>query len=171
MVGSISESLIVVLGALVLTFVFRAFVFQAFEIPSLSMAETLQVDDRVMVSKLSYTFGDVSVGDVIVFSKPESVSSPYDELIKRVVAVAGDTVEGRDNAVFVNGVQLDEPYLGPDEPVFDFGPIVVGPEKVFVLGDNRDLSLDSRSFGPVPQDSIVGRAIAVFWPLGRMSGL
>lgn len=158
-------------GALVLTVVFRVFVFQAFEIPSLSMAETLQVDDRVMVSKRSYTFGDVSIGDVIVFSTPESVSSPYDVLIKRVVGAGGDTVEGRNNAVFVNGVQLDEPYLSPDELVADFGPVVVGTDQVFVLGDNRDLSLDSRRFGSIHQDTIVGQAIVVFWPLGRIGGL
>lgn len=171
LVKGAGESLVVLVGALILTLGFRIFIFQAFEIPSLSMAETLQIDDRVMVNKLSYTFGDVSRGDVIVFSKPASVSSPYDELIKRVVAISGDTVEGRNNAVFVNDVQIDETYLSPDEPVYDFGPIVVQPGDLFVMGDNRDVSLDSRSFGPINEDTVVGRAVGIFWPLGRLSGL
>ncbi len=165
------EWLVVLVGAVVVALVFRAFLFQAFFIPSESMEGTLQVDDRVMVNRLSYRLHEVNRGDVIVFSKPESLSSDIPDLIKRVMALEGETIEGRDNAVYVDGQRVAESYIDPADTIFDFGPITVPAGHVFVMGDNRDDSTDSRVFGAIPVDSITGRAFVIFWPFDRLESL
>lgn len=167
----IVEWVMVLVGAVLVALVFRAFLFQAFWIPSESMQGTLEVDDRVMVNRLSYRLHDVNRGDVIVFHKPEGLNSTVDDLIKRVMALEGETIEGRDGAVYVNGQRVAEPYLDPDDLIFDFGPTTVPPGHVFVMGDNRDDSTDSRVFGPIAVDTIVGRAFIIFWPVGRLEAL
>ncbi len=165
------EWLVVLVGAVVVAMVFRAFLFQAFFIPSESMEGTLEVDDRVMVNRLSYRLHDVNRGDVIVFSKPESLSSDIPDLIKRVMALEGETIEGRDNAVYVDGQRVAESYIDPADTIFEFGPITVPAGHVFVMGDNRDDSTDSRVFGAIPVDSITGRAFVIFWPFDRFESL
>lgn len=178
----LTEWLVVMVGAVVVALILRVFVLQAFWIPSESMEHTLDVDDRVLVNKLSYVVGDVSRGDIVVFRRPDDQPAEIRELIKRVIGVAGDVVEGRDNQVFLNGHAVAEPYRGSDDgpaiaspsngpaiasPSNDFGPVEVGAGQVFLMGDNRSESWDSRSFGPVSTDRIVGRAFVLFWPLGR----
>jgi signal peptidase I len=179
----LTEWLVVMVGAVVVALLLRVFVLQAFWIPSESMEHTLDVDDRVLVNKLSYVVGDVSRGDIVVFRRPDDQPAEIRELIKRVIGVAGDVVEGRDNQVLVNGQAVAEPYLASDDGLTiaspsndassndaslnDFGPVEVGEGQVFVMGDNRTESWDSRSFGPVSTDRIVGRAFVLFWPLGR----
>lgn len=165
------EWVVILVSAVVLALVFRAFLFQAFSIPSGSMEQTLQIDDRVMVNRLSYRLHDVNRGDVVVFHKPEGLQSEHDELIKRVVAIAGESIEGKDNAVYIDGNRVAEPYLDPSDTIFDFGPVVIPDGHVFVMGDNRDNSSDSRVFGPIPTDTIVGRAFFIYWPLGRVQSL
>ena len=165
------EWIVVLVGAVVVALVFRAFLFQAFFIPSESMEGTLEVDDRVMVNRLSYRLHDVNRGDVIVFSKPDSLASDIPDLIKRVMALEGETIEGRDNAVYVNGQRVAESYIDPADTIFDFGPITVPVGHVFVMGDNRDDSTDSRVFGAIPVDSITGRAFVIFWPFDRLESL
>jgi signal peptidase I len=182
---------LLILVALVIAVLIKTFAFQAFWIPSGSMRETLVEYDRVMVNKLSYRFGDIERGDIIVFDDPfgeendesvpeamlrnlaESVglSTPRSEFIKRVVAVGGETIEIRDNTVFVDGVALAEPYLHPGTSMPDFGPETVAADHVFVMGDNRNASSDSRRFGPIDEDTVVGRAFVVLWPIDRWSGL
>jgi signal peptidase I len=93
------------------------------------------------------------------------------DLIKRVIGLPGEVVEGRDGRVFVNGRELIEPYLPEDSFTSDFEPVTVPEDHLFVMGDNREESLDSRSFGPVPVDSLVGRAVMRAWPPGRLGFL
>ncbi len=183
---------VLVLIALVLAVFIKTFVVQAFYIPSGSMLETLHINDRVLVSKLSYVWGEPERGDVIVFDDPrglagpeESIPSrlwrnlaesigirtPQSEFIKRIVAMGGDTVEGRGGILYVNGVPLEERYLPSYAVTNDFEPVTVPPGAVFVMGDNRSDSVDSRSFGAIPEGDIVGRAFIVMWPPKRWAGL
>ncbi|MFN0090961.1 MAG: signal peptidase I, partial [Acidimicrobiales bacterium] len=160
----------VLAGALVVALVLKSFLFQAFLIPSESMTPTLEVSDRVLVNKLSYRLHGVERGDVVVFRRPPSEvveGGPNDDLIKRVVGLPGDMVEIRDSSVFVNGQKLDEPYLAESLRYSDpNGETVhrVAEHEVFVMGDNRSNSRDSRFFGPIDQDLIVGRAFLKVWP-------
>ena len=154
------------------TLIVRAFVFQQYSIPSSSMVPTLEVGDRVIVSKLNRTPGR---GDIVVFDRPtnDPVSDPNQPkvLIKRVIGLPGETVESRDGLVYVDGKQLDESYLAEGTVTNIEAPIVVPDDHVLVLGDNRSVSLDGREFGPISQDLIVGRAILRIWPLDRFGGL
>lgn len=163
------EWIAVIAGALVVALVIKTFLFQAFYIPSESMEPTLTEGDRVLVNKLSYDLHDVNRGDVIVFERPPNEPvSEIEDLIKRVVGLPGDTVEGRDGRVYVNGTPLEEPYLPSGVLTDPFAPIEVPEGHVFVMGDNRGNSRDSRVFGPISEDLIVGRAFITVWPLGRV---
>ncbi len=155
------------------------------------MIPTIEVNDRVMVNKLAYTLGDVSRGDVVVFrnpleepsedSIPEAVirsvleaigvrTRGHDDLIKRVIGLPGETIEIRDGELLVDGVAIHEDYTdGSLMP--NSGPFEVGDDAVFVMGDNRDESFDSRRFGPIPLDDLIGRAFVVIWPLSNFDGL
>jgi signal peptidase I len=148
------------------------------------------VGDRVLVEKVSYRFSDPDRGDVVVFEREssdpaaesEDDSSVFEKIgdsfrslfgfpvdgaqdfIKRVIAVGGDTIEGRDGVVFVNGEQIDEPYLEEGVETSSFGPVEVPEGFIFVMGDNRSNSEDSRSIGPIDVDAVVGRAFVLIWP-------
>lgn len=191
--GFFRELFGVLLLAFVLAVLIKTFLLQAFFIPSPSMLPTLQIDDRVMVSKIAYTFHGPRSGEVIVFDSPlvsdlpqetlwergvgdvlEAVgfrTSRVEDLIKRVIAVGGDRLEIRDNRVLVNGLVLDEPYLTPGYRMRDLAPFYVPAGHVWVMGDNRDNSQDSRRFGPVPVEDVIGRAFVRLWPLSRWEGL
>ncbi len=161
------EWIAVIVGALLVALVVKTFLIQAFYIPSPSMVPTLEIGDRVLVNKLSYDFGDVNRGDVIVFNRPGGAGSDgIEELIKRVVALPGETVEANNNQVFVNGQPLDESYLPADAVTSDFAPEVIPDGNVWVMGDNRSSSFDSRQFKAIPTDTIVGRAFVIIWPFG-----
>ena len=184
---------ILVVIALVVAVLIKTFLVQAFFIPSASMEDTLLINDRVMVNKLAYSFGDIERGHIIVFDDPrredggstesiparvvrnlaESIglSTPQSEFIKRVIAVGGDTIEIDRGVVILNGQPLDEPYVHPDSAMPRFEPITIPPDHVFVMGDNRDVSQDSRVFGPIPHDEVVGRAFVLIWPPSRWTGL
>ncbi len=165
---NIVEWVAVLVGAVVVALVVRTFLLQAFSIPSSSMESTLEIGDRLLVNKLSYEFGDVERGDIVVFERPDSLPSPYDDLIKRVIGLPGDVVEGHDGQVFVNGEALVEPYLDADVRISDFAPTEIPAGHVFVMGDNRGDSTDSRVFGPIPVDRIEGEAFIRYWPLSRL---
>jgi signal peptidase I len=195
------EWIVVLAGALVIAVVIKTFLFQAFYIPSDSMEPTLKVGDRVLVNKLSYRLHDVNEGDIVVFDRPSTSGQTVDgctagtkvaipqstsfggeqvkDLIKRVIATAGETVEQRDGHVYVNGKPLDEPYVHQTNGVTDKTPsfhfpaqcIKVPEGKVFVLGDNRLDSNASNMFGPIPTSSIVGRAFVRVWPPGSIGGI
>jgi len=163
---------LVVLGsAVIVALLLRTFLFQAFFIPSESMESTLRVDDRVLVNKLSYQLGDVERGEVVVFRRPDDQPGEFRDLIKRVIGLPGESIEARDNVLFVDGQVLIEPYLDPGEVMRDFGPILIPEGEYFMMGDNRDNSGDSRVFGTVNGDRFTGRAFFLFWPLNRVGSL
>lgn len=162
---------VIVLGSAVLIAVLlRTFVVQTFYIPSESMVPTLQKNDRVVVNKLSYKLHDVNRGDIVVFTTPPLVNPEFKDLVKRVIGLPGDKVQGKKGKLYVNGKQQDESYLAPDEDgITDaFGPIEVPEDTVWVMGDNRRNSEDSRVFGPIPQSTIVGRVFVRIWPPSRV---
>ena len=171
---TILEWLGVIGGGIAIALLVEAFLIQAFWIPSESMEPTLHIGDRVLVNKLSYQLHDVNRGDVVVFERPPVTSTGEDgeikDLIKRVIAVKGDMIECRNNDVYVNGERIDEPYLAEDTPACGTGscelqPQEVPDESVFVMGDNRTNSDDSRCFGPIDEDDIVGRAFIRVLPI------
>ena len=165
------EFLVILAVAFVLVFGFvRPFVLEAFRIPSESMVPTLLVGDRVLANKFVYRLTEPERGEVVVF---ESVGEGDDQkLIKRVVGVAGDEVEVRNGTLLVNGEDREEPYLNRNLPFNDsYGPSEVPEGHVFVMGDNRANSADSRVFGPLPIENIEGEAFVRFWPPLRIGSL
>lgn len=166
------EWVAVIVGALVVALVVKTFLIQAFYIPSESMVPTLEVGDRVLVNKLSYRTGDIDRGDIVVFARPGGAGSDgIEDLIKRVVALPGETVEGRGGQVFIDGRPLAEPYLPDAVETSVFPPYVVPEDHVWLMGDNRGASDDSRRFKAVPTDDIVGRAFVVIWPFTQLGTL
>jgi signal peptidase I len=169
--------LVLVTVAGVLALCLRTFVVEPFWIPSESMESTLHGctgcnDDRLLVDKLSYKLHGVHRGDVVVFHRPAGVNAAENVLIKRVVALPGETVSGHDGAVWIGSRRLDEPYVnGGCHGTQEFAPSLVPSGAVFVMGDNRCDSTDSRVFGPIRQSSIIGRAFVIIWPLGRIHWL
>ena len=162
----LAEWATIVVVAVLAAFLIKEYLIQAFYIPSASMERTLEIRDRVLVNKLSYRLHDVHRGDVVVFERPpEEGEGSAKELIKRVVAVEGETVEGHHGGVYVNGKRLQEPYLADGVTSSDFMPQRIPPGHVWVMGDNRPNSRDSRYFGSVPESGIVGRAFVRVWPL------
>jgi signal peptidase I len=182
--------------ALTIAFLVKTFLAQAFYIPSGSMLPQLQLYDRVVVSKLAYRLHDPHRGDIVVFDAPASqfgrtkpdrgplgdvlhyvgervgvLQPSTDEFIKRVVALPGETVQGVDGKILVNGRVLAEPYLPAGEITSSFGPVTVPKGTLWVMGDNRDNSADSRVFGPIKQDTVVGRAVVRVWPPSSASFL
>ncbi len=180
-----------ILIALGIAVLIKTFAFQAFYIPSPSMEDTLRINDRVLVNKLSYRIGDIERGDIVVFDDPNGVhepeavpaavvrhllesvglSTPDSEVIKRVIGIGGDTIAIHDGKVHVNDQPIDEPYLHPTTAMPDFGPVVVDEGQIFVMGDNRNASRDSRFFGTIPIDTVIGRAFVILWPPAHWSGL
>jgi signal peptidase I len=165
--GGFLEFLIILAVAFVLVFGFvRPFVLEAFYIPSESMVPTLEVGDRVFVNKFIYRFSEPERGDIVVF---EDVEGGEDYLIKRVVAIPGDRVRVANGNLKVDGEMQEETYIKPQFP----DGSVYGPEKVpegyvFVMGDNRGNSADSRVFGLLPVENIEGEAFVRFWPPSRI---
>jgi signal peptidase I len=129
-----------------------------FRIEGQSMEPNLHDNEYVLIDKISYLLHPPERGDVIVLLRPSER-----DYIKRVIGLPGDTIEVRARQVIVNGVPLTEPYI-PDPPNYTYGPIMVEPDRYFVLGDNRNNSSDSHSFGTVAAKDIVGRAWLVYWP-------
>jgi signal peptidase I len=181
-----------ILVALVLALLLKTFLVQAFYIPSESMVPTLLRGDRVLVNKLVFDFGEPQRFDIIVFEDPAApepdrgvfgafwhwmteglglASTQEKHLIKRVIGLPGDELELKHGEVFVNGDRLEQPAnVRPD--IEDYGPQTVPPDHVFVMGDNRAHSSDSRSeLGPIPHDRIVGKAFVLLWPPSRLEFL
>jgi signal peptidase I len=168
--SSVVETLDASIFAALLSLVIITFIVQAFYIPSGSMEPTLQVDDRILVGKFSYRLGRVERGDVIVFHYP---LNPGKDFVKRVVALGGETVELRDGVVLIDGAPIKELYptvlAGGDRAcTSNYGPQKIPPDELFVLGDNRCNSEDSRFFGFVPRENVVGKALFVYWPPQRL---
>jgi signal peptidase I len=193
---AVTETVWVIGVALLVAVVLRTFVGQAFFIPSESMTPQLEVGDRVVVSKVAYQLHEPRRGDVLVFDCPpgagcvsveeEEVPLPSrvvrgametvglrqpstEEFIKRVVGLPGEVVEGRDGAVWIDSRRLVEPYLADGMVTSDFGPVEVAEGQVWVMGDNRVNSEDSRVFGGVEVGTVVGRSVVRVWPPSRLA--
>ena len=181
-------------AALILTVLVKGFLIQAFFIPSRSMEPTLDVGDRVVVNRLAYRVGDPAHGQVVVFLRPTGAdqsppSGPLswvrravaqglggtppgnEDLIKRVVGLPGDVLEGRDGYLWRNGRRIDEAYLRANTFTSEFKRVRVRPDHFWVMGDNREDSADSRSFGQVQRSALVGRAVLTVWPVPHLGGL
>ncbi|BDQ33786.1 signal peptidase I [Pseudodesulfovibrio portus] len=181
---SFRDTVEAVVVALLLAFVIRAFVVQAFKIPSGSMLETLQIGDHLLVSKFAYDVrlpstiwldttdgkvlyktGDPERGDIMVFKFPLNENQDF---IKRVIGLPGETIEIRNKVVYIDGQPIDEPYVihtkADNIPVRDnFGPFIVPEDEYFMMGDNREGSHDSRFWGTVKRSKIVGKALIIYW--------
>lgn len=168
----ISEWLAIILVALSAAFLIRAYVFQTFYIPSVSMVPTLQVGDRIIVSKLSTTFGDINRGDVIVFKHPPREqcggdTGPNSDLVKRIIGMPGDELTSRNNTIYVNGKKLVENWQHEPNLGSDIGYVKVPKGQYFMMGDNRPSSCDSRMWGTLPESLIVGKVVLRIWPLSH----
>jgi signal peptidase I len=160
------EWVAIVIGALVVALVVKTFLIQAFFIPSLSMYSTLDKGDRVLVNKLSYHVHDIHHGDIVVFERPPGVADDgIKDLIKRVIGLPGDVIESRNGIIYRNGKALHETYLDKGITTDNLERQKIAPGQLFVMGDNRNNSQDSRYFGPIDQDLVVGRAFVRVWPL------
>jgi len=170
---ALAETAITILVAALLAGLVRTFAFQTFWIPSSSMVPTIDVYDRVLVQKAFFTWHDVREGQIVVFSHP-----PLDhclgegDLVKRVIALPGQTIYSSGNSIYVNGRLLAEPYLPQYDPL---GPPIASSQhpyrvpagEFYVLGDNRADSCDSRYWGPITGSSIIGKVVLTFWHDGR----
>jgi len=192
--GAIVELVAIVAFAVGLALLIQAFAVKPYQIPSASMKPTLQVGQRVLVQRVSYHFSDPQVGDIVVFHPPEGadesercglqpkppneacsepVDSPDDtNFIKRVVATPGDTLSIENGHAIVNGEQIEDDFIKPcggGNTDCNFrSPITIPPDHYFMMGDNRGGSDDSRFWGPVPREWIIGKAFATYWPLDRL---
>lgn len=189
---------LLVLGALLIALIIKTFIVQAFWIPSDSMVPTLKPGDRILVCRFCYWFDDISRGDIVVFSDPHPVAEPgrgaiggffhwlgqgtgfgtagQTDYVKRVIGLPGDVIEIRSGTLYVNGHETPEPYLNPIDPdTRFFGPATVPPGDLFVMGDNRSHSGDSRfppgqGLGWVPERTVIGQVFVRIWPPSRIGG-
>jgi len=179
--SSLRENIEAILVAIVLALFIRTFIIQAFKIPSGSMKQTLQIGDHILVNKFIYgiklpflmttivPIKNPKRGDIVVFKFPED---PDKDFIKRVIGIAGDVVECRDKQVYINHKRLNHDYgihtdsniiSGGVQPRDNFGPVVVPEKSLFVMGDNRDHSYDSRFWGFVDLKALRGKALIIYW--------
>lgn len=202
-IRTVLEWLLVIVSALVVALIIKALVLQAFWIPSESMETTVNKGDRILVNKVSYRLHEVRRGDLVVFEKLEGTPGDTKDLIKRAIALPGETIEIRsDGRIWIWGAGetpddaklLEEPYLDPQNAVLNApsasdpltadiwdeqctnqprtpGRCTLGDASYFMMGDNRNRSSDSRFFGPIPEENIVGRAFLRIWPLGELGTL
>lgn len=176
------ELVILMVVVIAATFLVRTFVLQTFSIPSGSMLPTLQIGDRIVVDKLDY---HIKRGSIVVFKRPPLEEQNYADLVKRVVGLPGENISARNGDIYINGKLLSAPWLpkgaqaytqplpGDPNPQFNLPPggVHIPAGEYFLMGDNRVNSEDSRWFGPIPSSLIVGRAVAVVWPLSQVRGL
>ena len=170
---ALAETAVTILVAVLLAGLVRTFAFQTFWIPSASMVPTLGVYDRILVQKAFFTWRDVREGDIVVFGHPplDHCAGPQEgDLVKRVIALPGQTIYSSGSNIYVNGRLLAEPYLPHDDPL---GPPIPGassqhpyrvpPGEFYMLGDNRADSCDSRYWGPITGSSIIGKVVLTWW--------
>lgn len=161
--------------SIVLAFGIRQFVAEARVVPTGSMQPTVEINDRLVIEKISYRFHSPERGDIIVFQAPQKAleaagSTTKDAYLKRVVGLPGETIEVRDGKVYVNDQALTENYIKAP-PLYTWGPRVVPDSHYLVLGDNRNGSSDGHVWGFLPEETIIGKATARFWPPSRIGGL
>lgn len=155
--------------AIILTFILRSYIVEARQIPSGSMIPTLLIGDRLLVDKITFKFGELQQRDIVVFSPPPEaqVGEQRNDYIKRIIALPGDIIEVREGKVFLNGKELNEPYIN-QPPNYTYGPSTVPEGELFVMGDNRNNSFDSHAWGFLPISNVKGKAFFRFWPPNRI---
>jgi signal peptidase I len=174
---SLTETAVVILVAVLLAGVLRTFAFEIFSIPSSSMVPTLGVNDRILVQKAFFNWHDVHEGEIVVFTHPPLDHCPgpqSGDLVKRVIALPGQTIYSSGNNIYVDGRLLPEPFLPKDDPL---GPPIpdasaqhpfrVPAGEFYMMGDNRAISCDSRYWGPIKGSSMVGKVVLVLWHNGH----
>jgi len=161
--------LIVVAVAVGAAYLVRTFVFESFYVPSGSMLPTIEIGDRMIVDKLSYDLHPVGFGNIVVFRRPKDDPAPpyIHYLVKRVIGLPGQTIWSHDGKVYINGRAIAEPFLPKGVETTGIRRQRIPSGEYFVLGDNREDSVDSRVFGPIPRRLIVGRVILIYWPLSQ----
>jgi signal peptidase I len=164
------ETLVMVALAFLLAQGIKTFIVQPYVIPTGSMEPTIMIGDRVLAEKITYHFREPEPGDIVVFDDP---TGRHPQLIKRVIAVGGQTIDINEGKVIVDGEALDEPYLHgvATDPGTEMYPLTVPDGEIWVMGDNRPNSGDSRFLGPQPESGIRGRAFATYWPISRIGEL
>jgi signal peptidase I len=177
------ETATVVAIAVLVAVLLRTFVVGTYSIPSGSMEPTLQIGDRILVDKLSYDLHGIGRSDIIVFTTPpleHCAGAPVPDLVKRVIGLSGETISLAGGQVYINGKLLSQPWLTPTaqhdtfppagstQPYALVHPFKIPAGKVFVMGDNRGESCDSRYWGPIEKSTIVGKVDLRFWPIGRL---
>jgi signal peptidase I len=156
---------IVVLAAVVLATLIRVFIFEPFIVPSPSMDPTLKVGDKVIINKIAYKIGSIERGDIVAFHSPLEEK----DLVKRAVAVEGDEITlTSEGEIYINGERITESYIPADQAVSYINQTVtLGEDEVFVMGDNRNNSFDSRYFGAIPEEDVFGEFLVIYWPPSR----
>ena len=154
--------------AVILALLIKTFVFQFYYIPSGSMEPTLQIDDKILVTKYSYKLKTPERGEIIVFEYPYDKKLSY---IKRLIGLPGEQIEIKDSELYINDILVQEKYLPEGLTFEDYGPVEVPEDQYFMLGDNRNHSSDSRVWGFVDKELIVGKARLTYWPLDRIGGV
>lgn len=164
------EWVVIVVLSVALSQVARTWIVATYTVPTPSMVPTIEVGDRFVVDRLVYLYRQPQSGDIVIFDDPNNV---LPALVKRVVAVAGHTVDLKDGIVLIDGIGASEPYTygKPSLPGPVTTPVTVPPGSVWVMGDNRTDSADSRYFGPIPISSIHGRAVFTYWPPADVGAL
>ncbi len=159
--------LVVIVSAVAVSLTIRIFIFEPFIVPTPSMEPTLLSEDKVIVNKLSYKFGSVQRGDLVVFHSPVERQK---DLVKRAVGLPGDSIKLTENGeVFINSILLEEEYIALDANiVYSNETFELSSGEYFVMGDNRNNSLDSRYFGPIRQENIFGKLVVIYWPPHRI---
>lgn len=160
-----------IIVAVIVAFVIRAFFFEIIVVDGESMFPTLESNEKLAVEKVSRYFDLPDRGDIIIVQYPDEYETEENKdatYVKRVIALPGETVEIKDSIVYINGTALSEPYINTAEPYRDMAAITVPEDSVFVMGDNRAHSQDSRTVGAIPRSEIVGHALSVIWPLDRI---
>ena len=166
---AVLEWIAILLVAVAVSFFMRTYALQTFYIPSGSMEPTLQIGDRIIVSKLSLDIGAIHRGDILVFKAPpaEHCGDPVTDLVKRVIGLPGDHLTSRGNTIYVNGAALKETWTHYEPLSTPIGQVTVPANQYFMMGDNHPNSCDSRMWGTVPRSDIIGRAFLRIWPIAR----
>lgn len=168
-IRGISEWILIIGVAFILSLVIRNYLVDTRIVPTGSMLPTIQLQDRLIVDRFAYNFGELKRGDIIVFEAPESAHEDKD-LVKRLIGLPGEKVEIKNGNVLINDKVLNEPYI-ENKADYNYGPVTVPQHSYFVLGDNRRQSKDSHVWGFLPSDKVLGRVWIRYWPLTAIGSL
>jgi len=166
--STVLDIVVIVAAAFAIAMLVQAFLIKPFTIHQVSMEATLNEGDRILINRVTYHFRDPKLGDVIVFHSPVTRG---EDLVKRVIAVGGQTISISNGKVYINGTVIDEPYLLEQGFAGDYPETLVPAGQLFVMGDNRNNSGDSRFFGPIDRKAVIGCAFVVYWPIKHWRGL